>query len=151
MDFIEGLPTSVGKNLILVVVNRFTKYGHFIVISHPFSATIIKVFFDNIYTSNFWQHLFKLVKVPLCMSSSYHPQTNGQTERVNQCLETFLHCFVHACPVKWMDWLSAVEYWYNISRHFAIGCSPFEALYGYTPKILGITPSDAPVIIEVSD
>lgn len=149
MDFIEGLPKSHGKDCILVVVDRFTKYSHFIPLSHPFTtAGIAKLFFDNIYklhglpesivsdrdkifTSSFWQELFKLSKVSLCLSSSYHPQSDSQTERVNQCLETFLRCFVHACPSKWMDWLSAAEFWYNTAPHSAIGCSPFEALYGY--------------------
>ena len=156
MDFIEGLPKSKGKNCILVVVDKFTKYSHFLALSHPFTAAdIAKVFFDNIYklhglpdsivsdrdrvfTSTFWQELFKLVKVSLRMSTSYHPQTDGQTERINHCLETYLRCFVHACPSKWMDWLSSAEYWYNTSAHSAIGCSPFEALYGYTPRSLGL-------------
>jgi hypothetical protein len=54
-------------------------------------------------------------------------------------METFLRCYVHACPSKWLDWLSHAEYWYNTSTHSAIGCSSFEALYGYTPKSLGIS------------
>ena len=156
MDFIEGLPKSKGKSCILVVVDKFTKYSHFLGLSHPFTAAdIAEVFFDNIYklhglpdsivsdrdrifTSTFWQELFKLVRVSLRMSTSYHPQTDGQTERVNQCLETYLRCFVHACPSKWVDWLSSAEYWYNTSAHSAIGCSPFEALYGYSPRSLGL-------------
>lgn len=129
MDFIEGLPKSKGKDCILVVVDRFTKYSHFLPLSHPFTAAgVAKLFFDHIYrlhglpesivsgrdkvfTSSFWQELFKLTRVSLCLSSSYHPQSDGQTERVNQCLETFLRCYVHACPTKWLDWLSAAEYW----------------------------------------
>ncbi|CAO1939527.1 unnamed protein product [Urochloa humidicola] len=169
MDFIEGLPKSSGKDCILVVVDRFTKYSHFIPLSHPFTAAgVAKAFFDNVYklhglpdsivsdrdkvfTSTFWRELFKLAKVSLCMSSSYHPQTDGQTERVNQCLETFLRCFVHACPSKWLEWLSAAEFWYNTSSHSAIGRSPFVALYGYSPRSLGISPSDTFPSSDVSD
>lgn len=102
MDFVEGLPPSPNKNCILVVMDKLTKYGHFIPLAHPFTAAIMaRTFFDNIYklhglpdsivsnpdkifTSNFWQELFKLVNVSLNMSASYHPQIDGQTERVNQ-------------------------------------------------------------------
>jgi hypothetical protein len=56
---------------------------------------------DPIFTSKFWQSLFTYASIQLRMSSSYHPQSDGQTERVNQCLETFLRCFVHTCPRKW--------------------------------------------------
>lgn len=119
MDFIEGLPTSRSANCILVVVDKFSKFAHFLPIKHPFSTSrIASVFLDNIYklhglpqaiisdrdrvfTSNFWQKLFELTGTELKMSSAYHPQTDGQTERVNQCVETFLRCFVHSCPSKW--------------------------------------------------
>jgi transposase InsO family protein len=57
---------------------------------------------DKIFNSQFWQQLFSLTGTELSMSSSYHPQTDGQTERVNQCLEAYLRCFTHACPTKWM-------------------------------------------------
>lgn len=85
---------------------------------HPFSASgVAKAFMDNIYklhglpsaivsdrdrifTIKFWQSLFKLARTSLHMSSAYHPQSDGQTECVNQCLETFLRCFVHACPSR---------------------------------------------------
>lgn len=118
LDFIEGLPQSEGFNSILVVVNLFSKYAHFVGLCHPFTAAIIaKVFFqavykyhgmpsalvsdrDKIFTSTLWRELFKLAKVELHMSTAYHSQSDGQTERVNQCLETFLRCFVHTCPVS---------------------------------------------------
>ncbi|WVZ55602.1 hypothetical protein U9M48_006242 [Paspalum notatum var. saurae] len=70
----------------------------------------------------------------------YHPQSDGQTERVNQCMETFLRCYVHACSAKWYAWLSLAEYWYNTRLHSALGTSPFEALYGRPPRSLGLTP-----------
>ncbi|KAJ1265999.1 hypothetical protein BS78_08G117000 [Paspalum vaginatum] len=79
------------------------------------------------------------------MSSSYHPQSDGQTERVNQCMETYLCCYVHACPTKWSDWLPLTEFWYNTSYHSAINRSPFEALYGHTPRHFGISSAHIPV------
>jgi hypothetical protein len=121
MDFIEGLPVSAGYNCIFVVVDKFSKFSHFIPLKHSYTAhTVAKVFMqqvyrlhgmpsviisdrDKIFTSNLWRSLFTMAGVSLQMSSAYHPQSDGQTERVNQCLETFLRCFVHVCPTKWMD------------------------------------------------
>jgi hypothetical protein len=108
MDFIEGLPRSNRADCILVVVDKFTRYAHFILISHPYTTSSVAVVFlkevyklhglpasiisdrDPVFTSHFWQCLFKFSGTSLKLSSSYHPQTDGQTERVNQCLETFL-------------------------------------------------------------
>lgn len=66
------------------------------------------------------------------------PQTDGQTERLNQCVEGFLRCTVHSCPRQWNKWISVAEFWYNTSVHSALGKSPFEVLYGYTPRQLGV-------------
>jgi hypothetical protein len=98
---------------------------------------------DKIFTSKLWQELFKLTDTQLMMSSSYHPQTDGQTERLNQCLENFFHCTVHACPTKWFRWLPLAEFWYNTTFHSALGRSPFEALYGHPPRHFGISASSA--------
>jgi hypothetical protein len=136
MDFIEGLPQSGVVNCILVVLDKFTKYTHFLPLKHPYSAqSVAKLFLDNVYklyglivsdrdtifTSTFWKELFSLTQVQLRMSITYHPQSDGQTERVNQCLETFLRCFAHACQKKWSVWLPLPEFWYNTSHHSAIG------------------------------
>jgi hypothetical protein len=106
MDFIEGLPKTHKLDTILVIIDKFTKYGHFIPVAHPFIALqIAQVFMDEVYrlhglpeyiisdrdrvfTSAVWRELFKLTDTRLLMSSSYHPQSDGQTECLNQCLET---------------------------------------------------------------
>jgi hypothetical protein len=168
LDFVEGLPRSGHANCILVVVDFFTKYGHFIPLCHPFTAAgVAKQFLnhvyrlhglpaaivsdrDRIFTSQFWSQLFKLADVQLRLSSSYHPQSDGQTERLNQTMETFLRCFCNACPSKWSEWLPLAEYWYNNCHHSAVGFSPFEALYGYSPKHFGLGASDAIASSELS-
>lgn len=127
MNFIEGLPISHHFDCILVVVDKFSKYAHFIPLKHPFTALqVATVFMDNVFklygmpeaivsdrdkvfTSKVWQQLFNMTQTELRMSTAYHPQSDGQTERVNQCLEAYLRCFVHACPQHWKSfcpWLS---------------------------------------------
>lgn len=108
LDFIDGLSRSASYNTILMVVDRLSKCAHFIPLHHPFIAlkvaqvSMSQVYRlhgildsivsdrDKVFTSHFWQELFKLSGTPLLMSLSYHPETNGQTKRVNQCLETYL-------------------------------------------------------------
>ena len=123
IDFIEGFPRSNNHNAILVVIDKCSKYAHFLPLTHPFIALqIAQVYFnhvyhlhglstpiisdhDRIFTSNLWQELFKLCDTRLLMSSSYHSQMDGQTKRLNQCVETFLRCVVHSSPKKWFFWL----------------------------------------------
>jgi transposase InsO family protein len=160
MDFIEALPLSAGYTCILVVVDLFSKYAHFVPLKHPFTAaTVAQSFLSNVYklhglpqaivsdrdkvfTSAFWRELFRLARVELRMSTAYHPQSDGQTERVNQCLEAFLRCFIHACPRQWSQWIDQAEFWYNSSWHSALGRSPFEVLYGNSPWHFGVALSD---------
>jgi hypothetical protein len=116
MDFIEALPKYEGNDTILVVVDKLTKYAHFIAIIHPFTTrTVVQLFIDNvfrlhglplviindrdrIFTNQLWQDLFKSIKVKLKFSSAFHPQTDGQSERVNQCLENYLRCLTFQSP-----------------------------------------------------
>lgn len=85
------------------------------------------------------------------MSSAYHPQSDGQTERLNQMMETFLRCFVSACPSKWLQWLPLAEFWYNSSPHSAIGRSPFEVLYGYAPRHFGVSAVDSVASVDLNE
>lgn len=128
MDFIKGLPRSETTNCLMVIIDKFSKFSHFVPLHHPFSAQqIAQLFLDHIYrlhglpthiisdrdrifTSTFWRELFHLAQTTLSMSSAYHPWCDGQTKRVNQCLETFLRCFVHLCPKQWSRWVTLAEY-----------------------------------------
>ena len=167
MDFIEGLPKSNHKEDILVVVDRFSKYSHFISLSHPFSAKDVAALFfeqvhklhglpativsdrDAVFLSQFWTQLFKKLGTQLCHSTAYHPQTDGQTERVNQCLENYLRCMTSDHPKQWSTWLAMAEWWYNTTYHTAIKMSPFEALYGYPPPQLSIPQDRYPAAQDV--
>ena len=108
MDFITGLPESEGKSVIMVVVDRITKYAHFCALSHPFKESTVANSFmetvqklhdtpniivsdrDPIFSRNIWIKLFSFLGTQLAHSSSYHPQFDGQIEIVNKCLEGYL-------------------------------------------------------------
>ena len=72
----------------------------------------------------------------LKISSSYHPKTDGQTEVLNRCLETYLRCFCSEQPNQWSKWLSWAEFCNNTSFQSTTGITPFEAIYGKTPPTL---------------
>lgn len=101
---------------------------------------------DRIFTSSSWTELFKLLHTKLQLSSTYHPQTDGQTERINQCVEMFLCCLVHSAPKQWVKWLSLAEFWCNSSFHSSLGCSPSKALYGFDAS-----PEAVPLLAESSN
>ena len=164
MDFIKGLPKSAGKNVMMVVVDRFTKYGHFIALSHPFSvSTIANAYMDHVFKlhgnptsivsdrgptflSKFWQDLFKLQGVTLHLSSAYHLQSDGQTKVVNRCVEGYLRCVSGQYPQHWSSWLSLAEFWYNTNYQTALELTPFQALYGIPPPIhIPYIPGGSPV------
>lgn len=90
---------------------------------------------DPVFVSAFWSDLFKLQGVELLKSSAYHPQTDGQSEVVNRCLETYLRCMTHGHPKKWESWLSLAERWYDTNYHTSLQLTPFDALYGMPPPI----------------
>ena len=151
MDFVEGLPKSHMQSVVFVIVDRLTKYTHFMALSHPYTAAkVANVYLqsvfklhgmpstivsdrDPIFTSHFWRELMRLQGVALTMSSSYHPQTDGQTKVVNKSLEHYLRAFAADKPTTWVEWLPLAEFWFNTNFHVAAKMTPFEALSGYLP------------------
>jgi len=146
LDFMTGLPKSKGYEAIFVVVDRLSKYSHFILLKHPYTAKSIAELFvkeivrlhgipkslisdrDPLFVSHFWLELFKLQGTKLQMSFSYHPETDGQTEVINRYLESYLRCFALDQPRTWSNWLFWAEFWYNTTYHVSIGKTPFEVV-----------------------
>ena len=149
MDFITKLPkTTGGLDTIWVIVNRLTKSAHFLPIKETdkmekLMRTYIKEIVrlhgvpisiisdrDSRFTSRFWQSLQKDLGTRLDMSTAYHPQTDGQSERTIQTLEDMLRACVIDFGKVWDTHLPLVEFSYNNSYHTSIKAAPFEALYG---------------------
>ncbi|CAJ2649147.1 unnamed protein product [Trifolium pratense] len=173
IDFITGLPKSKGFEAVLVVVDRLSKYSHFILLKYPYTAKSVAELFvkevvrlhgipstiisdrDPLFVSHFWRELFKLQGTKLQMSSAYHPETDGQTEVINRCLESYLRCFASDQPKSWAHWIPWVEYWYNTTYHVSIDKSPFEVVYGRSPpnllRFLSNETKVAAVVLELTE
>lgn len=154
MDFITCLPTSHGKTVIMVVVDRLSKYGHFIALPSAFTSyTVATAFINEIvrlhgvpltivtdrdarFMTTFWKELHRVNGTTLKFSTAYHPQTDGQSEALNRCLEMYLRCYVADHPEKWLQFLPWAEFWYNTSYQTSSQMTPFEILYGRPPPNL---------------
>lgn len=154
MGFVNNLPYSNDKHTILVVVDRLSKSTHFLALSHPYTTkTVAEQFVDGVvklhgipqsiisdrdpvFLSHFWQEFFKLSGSKLQMSTTYHPQTDGQSEVVNRCLEQYLHSFTYHQPHKWSFFLPWVEFWYNTTYHASTSMTLFQAFYGRLPSMI---------------
>jgi hypothetical protein len=149
MDFITGLPTTQkGHDLIWVIVDHLTKTAHFLPVktdyrphqyAEKYIAEIIRLHGipktivsdrGSQFTAHFWEHLHKGLGTSLIRSTAYHPQTDGQTERVNTVLKDMLRACVLSSRGSWESWLPLAEFAYNDSYQESIKMTPFEALYG---------------------
>ncbi|GJX14619.1 putative reverse transcriptase domain-containing protein [Tanacetum coccineum] len=153
MDFITKLPkTSNGHDTIWVIVDRLTKSAHFIPTRETDSMeTLTRLYIKEIvsqhgvpisiisdrdihFTSRFWQSLQSALGTQLDMSTAYHPETDGQSERTIQTLEDMLRACIIDFGKGWEKHLPLVEFSYNNSYHASIKAAPFEALYGQKCK-----------------
>ena len=153
MDFIEGLPLSDGYDCILVIVDRLTKGALFIecnatddapklallYLKHVFSKHGVPhdIISDRgkLFVSKFWSSLCKLLGIKSNLSTAYHPETDGQTERVNQSLEMYIRIYCNYQQDDWVPLLPLAEFAYNNTPHSATHVSPFFANKGYHPRL----------------
>ncbi|GJU85213.1 putative reverse transcriptase domain-containing protein, partial [Tanacetum coccineum] len=149
MDFVTKFPkSSSGHDTIWVVVDRLTKSAHFLPIREDYKTEkLAKIYTNEIvarhgvpvsiisdrdgrFTSHLWQAFQEALGTRLDMSTAYHPQTDGQSERTIQTLEDMLRACVMDFGGSWDTHLPLIEFSYNNSYHTSIKCAPFEALYG---------------------
>uniref|UniRef100_A0A4W6C473 Integrase catalytic domain-containing protein n=1 Tax=Lates calcarifer TaxID=8187 RepID=A0A4W6C473_LATCA len=153
VDFVTGLPPSDGNNTILTVIDRFSKSVHFIPLSKlPSALETANLLIQHVFrlhgipqdivsdrgpqfSSRVWQAFCRAVGATASLSSGYHPQTNGQTERANQDLEAALRCVASNHPVSWSSHLPWIEYAHNSLVSSATGMSPFMAANGFQPPL----------------
>ncbi|GJS02019.1 putative reverse transcriptase domain-containing protein [Tanacetum coccineum] len=148
MDFVTKLPkSSSGHDTIWVVVDRLTKSAHFLPIREDYKTEkLAKIYTNEIvarhgvpvsiisdrdgrFTSHLWQAFQKALGTRVDMSTAYHPQTDGQSERTIQMLEDMLRACVMDFGGSWDTHLPLIEFSYNNSYHISIKCAPFEPLY----------------------
>jgi hypothetical protein len=149
MDFIVGLPlTARKKKSIWVIVDRLTKTAHFFAVHTTYSVQqYAELYMDQIvrlhgipktiisdrgtqFVARFWEQLHECLGTKLIRSSRYHPQTDGQTERINQILEDMLRASILHFDKSWDKCLSLAEFSYNNSYQASLKMAPFDALYG---------------------
>jgi hypothetical protein len=160
MDFVKGLPRVNGKSIILTVVDRMSRYAHFIALGHPYTATFVtRAFFNSIvrlhglsgsivsnrdlvFTSKFWTELFTLSGVKLNLTSAFHPQVDGQSETTNKITVMYLRCLTDDQPRRWLQWLHWAEYCYNSAYQSSLRTSPFKVVYSHDPPLRTYLPGD---------
>jgi hypothetical protein len=153
MDFIEGLPSSEGFDTILVVADRLTKAAIFVECrSTDDTPTLARLYLKYVFSkhgapsdivsdrgklfvSKFWSSLCALLGIKSNLSTAYHPETDGQTERINQILEQYLRVYINYQQDDWVALLPLAEFAYNNAPHSATQVSPFFANKGYHPRL----------------
>lgn len=154
MNFVTGLPkTPKGHDSIWVIIDRLTKSAHFLPIGIKYSLERLTQLYikeivrlhgvpssiisdrDPRFTSRFWGSLHQALGTKLRMSSAYHPQTDGQSDRTIQSLEDLLRACVLEHSGNWDELLPLIEFTYNNSFHSSTGMAPYEALYGRRCRI----------------
>ena len=153
MGFITKLSLAQGYNAILVVCNHFSKMAHFIATTKRTSAKgLTRLFQDHVwklyrlpesvisdrgvqFVAGMMKKLNNLLGIQTKLLIAYHPQMDGQTERMNQELEQYLRIFINHRQEQWPDWLGTVEFAYNNKVHIVTKTSPFKINYGQDPRM----------------
>ncbi|TID16590.1 hypothetical protein E6O75_ATG11708 [Venturia nashicola] len=170
MDFMSGVPASkvAGRayDALLVLLDRYTKMALYIPVTKKLTAAdlaeilVDRVFTrfgaprgivsdrDSRFTGSFWSELCYYARIKRRLSTAFHPQTDGQTERQNQTIQEYLRAFCSENQGAWAKLLPVAEFAYNNSKHSSTGISPFMAMYGYNPEI-HFNPEERPEGREV--
>lgn len=145
--------TGVVYDSILVITDRLTKYGHFVPYKEASNAEELAYVFkkivianhglpeeiisdrDKLFTSKFWQSLMAQLGTNHKLSTAFHPQTDGQTERLNQTLEQYLRSYVNKQQDNWVELLPLAQFAYNSAVTDTTKTSPFFANHGYNPEV----------------
>uniref|UniRef100_A0A8C6Q7R4 Gypsy retrotransposon integrase-like protein 1 n=1 Tax=Nothobranchius furzeri TaxID=105023 RepID=A0A8C6Q7R4_NOTFU len=153
LDFVTGLPPVNQLKTILTIVDRFSKAVHLVALPGlPTAKQTAEILLEQVvclhgfpqdivsdrgpqFMSRFWKAFCRLVGASSSLSSGYHLQTNGQTERANQQLGWYLRCFASSQPTTWPKYLLWAEMSHNLHISLATGLSPFELCYGYQPPL----------------
>jgi len=151
IDLITGLPESNGYNAILVIVDRLSKMIILVAIRDTLtSLQTAEIYRDHVWSKHglprkvisdrgpqfaaqFMKDLHTLIGVETNLSTAFHPQTDGQTERINQEVEQYLRLFINHRQTNWNEWLTCAEFSYNDKVHSSTGFSPFYVNYGRHP------------------
>ncbi|MCO5603091.1 hypothetical protein L7F22_057236 [Adiantum nelumboides] len=172
MDFIFNLPrTQTENDGIWTIICRFSKQAHFIPVRKKITPDqMARLFMSNIFkyhgmpqsivsdrdprmTSLFWKGLFENMGTTLKFSSSFHPQTDGQSKEANSTVLDLLKCYVSEHKGKWEQYLPLVEYAYNNTVHSSTGKAPFEIVEGgkKVPPILHTKDFEADKYVQDMD
>jgi len=153
MDFVTGLRGSNGNDAFWVVVDRLTKMSDLVPCRTTIDApSLADLFLDNIWKHNgppltiisdqgtqfaavFWGTVCRRLKIDRHLCTAFHPETDGQTERVNRIMEQYLRSYVNYQQDDWCQWLPMAEFMGNNHSSETTGTSPFFANYGYDPRI----------------
>ena len=163
MDFVTGLPVSLGNDTILTIVDRFSKAVHYVALPKlPSASEMADLLALHVvrlhgipqdivsdrgpqFISKVWQAFCEGIGATVSLSSGYHPQTNGQAERANQSMEDTLRCYCSKNPANWSQYLPWVEYAHNTLVSSSSGLSPFQASLGYQPPVFPSQEQEAAV------
>ena len=171
IDLITQLPASADlsgnpKTAIVVIVDRFTKRALFFGLQDSCTTLeVAQILYEHVFkdhglprqiisdcgtqfASKVFQEFCKILGIKSTMSTAYHPQTDGQTERVNQSLEQYLRIFCNHRQDDWVKLLSSAEFAYNNAAHESTGLSPFFIEYGYHPRM---APKPGPIQVDGQD
>ena len=153
LDFVTGLLLSHHHTTILTIVNHFSKVVHFIPLTKlPSASETAQLLITHVirlhgiptdivsdrgpqFTARFWKAFWTLIGTTISLSSGFHPQSNGQTERANQSLETVLRCLCANNPASWSTQLPWAEYAINSHTASTSKLSPFECCLSYQPTL----------------